>query len=70
MFTILFLALLLAIVAWFRKPIWAWLNAANDPFSNTLDEIAAVEKSAVFGKRDVPPAASKNDPGISGGPKV
>lgn len=69
MFSILFIALLAFLVWHFRKPLWTWLNAQDDPLSNVLEDVVAEEK-AVFGKREVPSAASKNDPGVAGGPKL
>lgn len=57
---------LLVLLFLFRKPIMAWLKSPSNPFeADVLEAESAVQKSAVFGKREVPPAASVNDPGTT-----
>jgi hypothetical protein len=63
------LIVLLVLLFLFRKPIAAWLKSPSDPFADEITKLEA-DAAPVFGKRAVPPAASKDDPGVSGEPKV
>ena len=68
MFLLIALIAALVLLFIFRKQVWAWLKSPSDPLSVQLNEAVAKE-SAVFGKREVPPAspAASEKPQI--GPK-